>query len=170
MPEGRGLDWSAAFDELVVGATFQTAVRAVTAADVDLFAALTGDRHPQHVDAEWAADSPFGERIAHGLLVVALAAGLVPFDPARVVALRRLSEVVFKRPVRLGERIRVTGRVSDTRPAGAGAGLVALAWTIEDGDGRAACRARVEVLWSRAPLPADPYAAPEPGGFVPLPL
>ena len=162
--------WSAGFDSVEVGATFTTPARLVTETDVSLFAVLTGDRHPQHLDAAWAARSPFGERIAHGLLVVALGAGLVPFDPARVVALRRLSDVVFKRPVRLGERIRVTGRVTRTRPAGEESGLVELGWTVEDGAGRAACRARVEVLWRRMPFAADPYAAPEPGGFVPLPL
>ena len=45
------------------------------------FSALTGDWHPQHSDAVWAADSAFGERIAHGMLIVSFAVGLVDFDP-----------------------------------------------------------------------------------------
>jgi 3-hydroxybutyryl-CoA dehydratase len=166
----RPLDFSAGFESVPVGAVFATPERVVSEADVALFGALTGDAHPQHLDAAWAARSPFGERIAHGMLVVSLAAGLVPFDPHRVMALRRLSDVVFKRPVRLGERIRVRGRVTGTRPAGEEAGLVELAWTVEDSAGRVACRARVEVLWRRAPFPADPFAASDPVGFVPLPL
>ena len=60
--------------------------------------ALTGDWHPQHTDAEWAARAPFGERIAHGMLVVSCAVGLVPFDPERVVALRRVRDVDVQAP------------------------------------------------------------------------
>ena len=84
------ISWWAPFEALELGQEFTTRGRTVTEADVVGFASLTGDWHPQHADAEWAASSPFGERIAHGMLVVSLAAGLVPFDPGRVVALRRV--------------------------------------------------------------------------------
>ena len=92
--------------------------RTVTEADVAMFAGLTGDFHPQHTDAEWAASSPFGERIAHGLLVLSLAAGLVDFDPEEVIALRRVRDVVFKRPVRLGDTIRVSAEMGEPAPTG----------------------------------------------------
>ena len=49
--------------------------RTITEADVVPFAALTGDMHPQHTDRHWAADGPFGERIAHGMLVLSYALG-----------------------------------------------------------------------------------------------
>src|ERR671938_598898 len=87
------------FEALEPGASFTTRGRTITEADVVSFAALTGDWHPQHTDEVWAAASPFGERIAHGMLLISCAIGLVPLDPERAVALRRLSEVVFKRPV-----------------------------------------------------------------------
>ena len=93
------MNWSAPFSELVEGGRFTTRARTVTESDVVSFAALTGDWHPQHADAEWAAASPFGERIAHGMLVVSYAVGLVPFDPERVMALRRVRDAVFRRPV-----------------------------------------------------------------------
>jgi 3-hydroxybutyryl-CoA dehydratase len=143
------IDWAAPFDALVEGATFTTVPRVVGEADVDAFASLTGDHHPLHTDAAWAANGPFGERIAHGLLVLSAAAGLVPFDPSRVVALRGVREVTFKRPVRLGSTIVVTGSIASLRPAGDDAGLVGLTWSVADGEGRLACRARVDVLWSR---------------------
>ena len=71
--------------------------------------------------------SAFGERIAHGMLVVSFAVGLVPLDPERVIALRRVRDAVFRRPVRLGDTIHVSGRVANVRPAGDDAGLVTLA-------------------------------------------
>jgi 3-hydroxybutyryl-CoA dehydratase len=152
------VDWSAPFEDLAEGAAFTTRARTVTEADVVGFAALTGDWHPLHTDAVWAQDGPFGARIAHGLLVVSVAAGLVPFDPERVLALRGLRDVTFKRPVHLGDTIRVEGRVTGLRPVAPEAGLVTLAWSVTDQRGRAACRAQVEVLWSRDDAPADDTA------------
>jgi acyl dehydratase len=107
------VSWWAPFEALETGQQFTTRGRTVTEADVVGFAALTGDWHPQHADAAWAEQSPFGERIAHGMLVVSLAAGLVPFDPGRVMALRRVSDATFKRPVRFGDTLHVEGRIAD---------------------------------------------------------
>jgi 3-hydroxybutyryl-CoA dehydratase len=143
------LSWWAPFEALEMGQAFTTRGRTVTEADVVGFAALTGDWHPQHADAEWAAESPFGERIAHGLLVVSLAAGLVPFDPGRVLALRGVSDATFKRPVRFGDTLRVRGRIAELAPASDEAGLVTFAWDVVNQHGRVVCRARVEVLWRR---------------------
>ncbi|HEV3001065.1 MAG TPA: MaoC/PaaZ C-terminal domain-containing protein [Solirubrobacteraceae bacterium] len=160
---------SAPFERLAPGDAFSTRGRTVTEADVVAFAAQTGDFHPQHCDAEWAASSPFGERIAHGMLVVSFAVGLVPFDPDRLLALRR-ADATFKRPVRLGDTIRVEGSVLSLREAGDEAGLVELGWRVLNQDGRIVCRARVEVLWKRdAPALADPFE-PTADGFVPIPL
>ena len=108
--------WSDPFEQLSVGERFESGRRAVRDTDVIVFSALTGDWHPQHCDPEWAAASPFGERIAHGMLVLSLAVGLVPLDPERVLALRRVRDVVFKRPVRLDESISVSGEITSLRP------------------------------------------------------
>src|SRR5207244_5243354 len=96
----------------------------VCSSDLELFAALTGDRHPQHLDAKWAAAGRFGGRIAHGMLILSFAVGLLPLDPERIVALRRVRDVVFKRPVSLGDAIRVEARIEDTRPLDDDTGLV----------------------------------------------
>jgi acyl dehydratase len=163
------VNWSAPFDALVAGREFETSGRTVTEADVVGFAALTGDWHPQHADAHWAVSSAFGERIAHGMLVISFAVGLVPFDPDRVVALRRISDAVFKRPVRLGDTVRVRGRIDELRPLDDDTGLVAWAWSVVNQDDRVACRARVEVLWRRDPIAVAPLPGTD-GGFVPIPL
>ena len=164
------ISWWAPFEALETGLQFTTRGRTVTEADVVSFAALTGDWHPQHCDAAWAGGSPFGERIAHGMLVVSLAAGLVPFDPGRVVALRRVADATFKRPVRFGDTLRVEGRIADLAPAGDDVGLVTFAWNVVNQDGRTVSRARVEVLWKRDVAAEADVEAPRNGEFVPIPL
>jgi acyl dehydratase len=151
--------FSASLDELQPGARFTTRGRTITEADVVAFSGLTGDHHPQHADAEWARESQFGERIAHGLLVLSCAAGLVPFDPDRVVALRRVRSVTFKRPVRLGATIHVDGRIADVSPAGDETGLVAVDLDVLDERDRTVVRGQVEVLWRRGEHAADATAA-----------
>jgi acyl dehydratase len=142
------------FDDLAPGLRFTTHGRTVTEADVMAFAGLTGDHHPQHTDARWAAKGPFGGRIAHGLLVLSAAAGLVPFDPDRVLALRKVRDVVFKRPVRLGDTITVEGRLGDLIPIDDDAGLVSVVLSVLGEDEKLVCRATVEVLWRRDGQPA----------------
>jgi 3-hydroxybutyryl-CoA dehydratase len=161
------MNWSCPFEDLAAGQAFTTRGRTVTEADVVSFAALTGDWHPQHTDAVWAAESSFGERIAHGLFVLSLAGGLVPFDPERVVALRRVGDVVFKRPVKFGDTLRVRGKVSDVADASDEAGLVGFAWNVVNQDDSTVCRARVEVLWRRDDVEQAPA---ETNDFVAIPL
>jgi 3-hydroxybutyryl-CoA dehydratase len=164
------MSWWAPFEALETGQEFTTRGRTVTESDVVGFAALTGDWHPQHADAEWAASSPFGERIAHGLLVVSLAAGLVPFDPGRVMALRRVADATFKRPVRFGDTLHVEGRIAELSPVSDEAGLVTFSWNVVNQDSRLVCRARVEVLWRRDREVEAGAAMPEVTEFVPIPL
>jgi 3-hydroxybutyryl-CoA dehydratase len=150
------------FDELEEGERFSTRGRTVTEADVVLFAGLSGDMHPQHTDAEWAAGSRFGERIAHGMLILSYAVGLMPFDPDRVVALRRVGDVVFKQPARIGDTIRVEGELADRRELDDGHGLVTCRWRILNQTGKLVARATVEVVWRReqAQVPVEPEREP----------
>ena len=139
------MNWSAPFEALEVGQEFTTRGRTVTEADVVSFSALG---------------------IGHGMLVVAHAAGLVPFDPGRVVALQRVSDATFKLPVHVGDTLRVDGRVDSLGGGSEEAGLVTFAWDVVDQEGRVVCCARVDVLWQR-----DAVAAPaEVNEFVPIPL
>ena len=135
------------FGELAVGDRFATAARPVRERDILDFAALTGDRHPQHVDPEWAAGSRFGEQIAHGLLVLSFAVGLLPLDPDRVVALRRVADAVFKQPVKIGDIVHVEGEIVRTRELDDDNGLVEARLRIVNEDGRLAVRASVELVW-----------------------
>jgi acyl dehydratase len=137
------------FDALEVGERFQTKGRTIGEADITGFAALTGDTHPQHTDAEWAAQSRFGERIAHGLLVLSYAAGLVPFDPDRVVALRKVADATFKQPVKIGDTVHVEGEVAKLRPLDEGHGLVECRWKVLNQRQKLVLRVTVELVWRR---------------------
>jgi acyl dehydratase len=147
------------FDALEGGERFVTRGRTITEADIVSFATLTCDFHPQHVDAQWASGSRFGERIAHGMMVMSYAIGLVPLDPERVVALRRVSDVVFKHPVYIGDTIRVEGTIESVTTVDSDHGLVESLWKVVTQRERTALRARVELLSRRSALPAPELAS-----------
>lgn len=130
-----------------VGMTVRSRGRTVGEADVTMFSALTGDWHPQHSDAEWATESQFGERIAHGMLVLSIASGLLALDPARVVALRAIREVVFKRPVHLGDTVHTEAEVISAQPLDDQVGLVTMGLRVCNQSGATALRGRLELLW-----------------------
>jgi len=137
------------FDSLEEGAVTESRGRTVTEADVVAFSALTGDWHPQHSDAVWAATSDFGERIAHGMLVLSFAIGLVEFEPSRVVALRQLLRAKFRAPVRIGDTIRARVEVESLRPLGAETGLVTTNWRVLNQREESVAFLTVELLWRR---------------------
>jgi 3-hydroxybutyryl-CoA dehydratase len=134
---------------------FVTESRTISEQDIMAFARLTGDMHPQHTDAEWAAGSRFGERIAHGLLVESCAVGLVKFDPERVVALRRVGDAVFKLPVRIGDSVHVEGQVVGSRELDDDTELVEYRWRVLNQDGRMVLRMTIEVVCRRDPVLAS---------------
>jgi 3-hydroxybutyryl-CoA dehydratase len=150
------------FEEIETGDRFVTRGRTVTEADVVGFANLTGDTHPQHTDAEWAASGRFGERIAHGMLILSFAAGLVPFDPDRVVALRRVGDATFKAPVKLGDTIHVEGSVEDKRELDDEHGLVTCRWRVLNQRGKLVARVSVDAVWKREPVAEEPDRSKEP--------
>jgi 3-hydroxybutyryl-CoA dehydratase len=144
---------------LSVGDSLVTRGRSVTETDLVSFAALTGDWHPQHSDATWAERSPFKQRIAQGMLMLSYAVGLTDFDPTRVIALRGITDAVFKSPVYLGDTIYVEGEVERIREVGPELDLVRWRWAIANRtQERIAARLRIEVLWRWA---AEPEAPPE---------
>ena len=68
-----GLFW----EEWIVGSEYKTAARTITEADIVIYAGLSGDYNPLHVDEEYCKTTQHGGRIAHGPLVYAIAAGLL---------------------------------------------------------------------------------------------
>ena len=108
------------FEDLPVGFAYRTSARTITEADVVAFAALTGDFNRAHVDAEFAAAAAFGQRIAHGLLVVAFMSGL----NTRTIVNQLLEssqlallgiDTRFLKPTYLGDTIHVDIEVIEAR-------------------------------------------------------
>ncbi|GAA2566374.1 phenylacetic acid degradation bifunctional protein PaaZ [Pseudonocardia hydrocarbonoxydans] len=97
-------------EELRPGDTLVAGPRVVTQEDVEHFAEFTGDTFYAHMDAEAAAANPlFGERVAHGYLIVSLAAGLfVDPDPGPVLANFGVEGLRFLTPVKFGDALTVT--------------------------------------------------------------
>jgi oxepin-CoA hydrolase/3-oxo-5,6-dehydrosuberyl-CoA semialdehyde dehydrogenase len=97
------------FHELAIGDTFRSAEREVTVADIEAFAALSGDHFYAHMSELEAARNPlFGGRVAHGYFLVSAAAGLfVDPDYGPVLGNYGLDNLRFVKPVKPGDRIKV---------------------------------------------------------------
>ena len=134
-------------EELRPGDTIVAGPRRVTQADVEHFAEFTGDTFYAHMDAEAAAANPlFGERVAHGYLIVSLAAGLfVDPDPGPVLANFGVDNLRFLTPVKFDDELTVTLTCKQITPRES-AGYGEVRWdadvTRQDGE----CVARYDVL------------------------
>lgn len=113
------------FEDNPVGSRMVTRGRTVTEADVVAFAALSGDWHPLHTDIDYARRGPFGERIAHGMLVLSIATGLAPLDAETVIAFYGIDKLRFVAPTRLGDTIHVVAEVVEATVRDETSGVVA---------------------------------------------
>ena len=143
------------FDALEVGGRFVSRARTITESDLVAFSTLTGDFHPLHTDVEWAAASEFNGRIAHGMLLLSYCVGLVPLDPAHVLALRGFERVAFKRPVRIGDTIHVEGVLDSKQELDDASGLAVFSWKIVNQRSEVVALVKVRVVWRRAPSAAE---------------
>jgi acyl dehydratase len=112
VPRGRH------FDDFRVGETFTTAARTVTESAVDQFAGISGDFNPLHTDEESARQSPMKGRVAHGMLVLAIATGLVNqlgLYEGTTLALLGMDRIRWTAPVKLGDTIHIVLTVKETR-------------------------------------------------------
>ena len=106
------------FDEFQLGQRILTAGRTVTEADIVSFAGLSGDYNQIHVDAAYSAKAPFGQRVAHGLLVTSIASGLAMQTgvmEGTVLAFREINEWKFIKPVFIGDTVYVVLEVKETK-------------------------------------------------------
>ncbi len=106
------------FEDFQPGLKVTSAGRTITEYEVAAFAGLSGDFNQIHTDAEFAKATPFGRRIAHGLLGLSIASGLAVQTGilgANVIAFREVGEWKFVKPIFIGDTIHVEMEVAETK-------------------------------------------------------
>lgn len=106
------------FDQFEDGATFVSPARTVTEADVVAFAGISGDFNPLHTDAVFAAGTPFGQRVAHGMLIASIATGMANWTGVfEGTTLALMEQVIqYRGPVRFGDTIHLELTVAEKKP------------------------------------------------------
>lgn len=100
---------------------------------VAAFADVSGDYNPLHTDPLYAQDTPFGDTIAHGMLLASFFSALVGMFCPGLRSLYLSQDLKFTHPLLVGERVLVQGRVVSTSPA---TQIVTLETIIKDSHGR----------------------------------
>jgi len=103
-----------AFEDFTVGTAITTAGRTIEMSDILAFAGLTGDHYRLHTDEEFAKNTPFGTRVAHGPLTYAMAVGLIAlsgFYGDAILAMKECQSLRARRPVKPGDTIHVEASV-----------------------------------------------------------
>lgn len=106
------------FEEFTIGQTITTSARTITESDIVTFAGLSGDYNQIHTDAEFAKTTPFGQRIAHGILTLSVISGLAVqtgFMEGTIIAFREINEWKFSKPVFIGDTVHATLEITETK-------------------------------------------------------
>ena len=106
------------YEDFVVGEELFSAGRTIGEGTIDLFAGLTGDYSQVHTDAEMMKESEFGERIAHGLLNLAILQGLMwrtGYTQGTGIATIGWDKLRFTAPVHIGDTVRAYWTIKDKR-------------------------------------------------------
>ncbi len=129
------------YEELEVGqkASFR---RNVGERDIQLFAEVSGDRNPVHLDAEYAATTQFKERIAHGMLTGALISAAIATTLPGPGTIYLGQNLTFTRPVKLGDELTVELEVLEKLPKN----RVRISTTVLNQDGKAVVKGEAEVM------------------------
>ena len=103
-----------AYDDIKIGDEASLS-RTITEAHIVNFAGITGDFNPVHVDAEYAQQSMFGERISHGMLMAGLISAVLGMQLPGANAIYLSQELKFTAPVKIGDTVTVTATVTEKR-------------------------------------------------------
>jgi 3-hydroxybutyryl-CoA dehydratase len=120
------------FDEFEEGQSISSVGRTITESDIITFAGLSGDYNQIHTDAEFSRNTPYGQRVAHGLLGLSIVSGLAMRTgvlEGTVLAFREINEWKFIKPVFMGDTIHVTLNIMEKKALpriGGGSILIAL--------------------------------------------
>lgn len=107
------------FENLRIGDSWTSSSREMTSGEIREFADLTGDFTRIHLDEAYAADSPFGAPIAHGLLGLSVLAGLSSVAPTvHTTALLSIQSWQFRKPIFVGDEIHAVTQVTSLQERG----------------------------------------------------
>jgi len=101
------------YEDFEIGERRDTVGRTITEADIVLHAGQTGDFFPHHMDAEWMATQPAGQRIAHGTLILSVAVGMTAGDINPQSMSYGYDRIRFIKPVFIGDTIRVRAEITE---------------------------------------------------------
>jgi 3-hydroxybutyryl-CoA dehydratase len=118
-------------DRLSVGDAAESR-KTISETDVYLFAGISGDFNPLHVDAEYAKTTPFGARVAHGPLTFSLCAGLLGTELPGLGTVAVSNQITYEAPVFIGDTIAVRVEVAELDPDRNRA-TMAVTWRNQDG-------------------------------------
>ena len=110
------------FEDLEVGQTAQSTYL-VTAKMIEAFAEVSGDDNPLHLDEIYAAETAFGERIAHGMLSAGFISAVIGAKLPGYDSIYISQSLRFKRPVRIGDEVVVEVEITGLDDAKARASL-----------------------------------------------
>ena len=100
------------YEDYVIGETRHSSGRTITEADIVLHAGQTGDFFPHHMDAEWTATQPIGQRIAHGTLILSIAVGMTAGDINPQAMSYGYDRIRFIKPVFIGDTLTVSAEIT----------------------------------------------------------
>lgn len=113
------------FEHFEIGEKWTSRGRTITESDLVMFSAFSGDWYPLHTDKEYAENNtPFKQRIAHGMLVLSVATGLQVMEPEIIVAFYGIEQLRFIHPTFINDTIHVELEVTDLQDKGNGTGVV----------------------------------------------
>lgn len=143
------------FEEFQPGQTIVSAGRTLTESDIVTFAGLSGDFNQMHVDAEYSKDTPFGQRVAHGLLGLSIASGLAVQTgvlTGTIIAFREIDEWKFIKPIYIGDTLHVEMEVKETKEMRrVGGGLVVIELDVKKQTGETVMKGNWKALIALRP-------------------
>lgn len=99
-------------EDLEVGMTASYA-KTISESDVYMFAGISGDNNPIHINSEYAATTPFKQRIVHGMFCAALISTVAGTRMPGPGAIYIEQQIKFKAPVHIGDTAKATGTIEE---------------------------------------------------------
>lgn len=134
------------FEEFEIGQRVVSPARTITEADIVNFAGISGDWNLIHTDAEYAKTTPFGQRVSHGLLIMAVISGLAVRTgvmEGTVLAFREIESWKFSLPVFIGDTVHVVLEVEETKKLPRlGGGSIKLSVDVKNQDDKTVMKGR----------------------------